>query len=155
MCGPALTKASRYELPCQSGIEIEREREGGESQPMPWFSTRPSIPAEISSLPPCLARGGLMGSASQVKRGRGEGGDGGSEGRGQAGEISHIILAEAGRSLVPPMRALPLPPCPQPRSQSTGLLLCETRTEIQFCRHSFLLGLSPTCLPTERRSDTQ
>lgn len=31
----------------------ERDREGGESPPMPWFSTRPSIPAEIFSLAPC------------------------------------------------------------------------------------------------------
>lgn len=44
--------------PCQSGIKRERERE----RPlMPWFSTRPSIPAEIFSLAPYLAHSGLVG----------------------------------------------------------------------------------------------
>lgn len=64
-------------------------------------------------------------------------GDGGSEGRGQAGEISHIIVPQAGRSLVPPMRAFVRPHVPNPDPNPPGYLLCETRAEIQFAGTAF------------------
>lgn len=67
----------------------------------------------------------------------GEGGDGGSEGRGQAGEISHIILAEAGRSLVPPMRAFPSPHVPNPDPNPPGYCCVKHGRKYSFAGTAF------------------
>lgn len=118
---------------------------------MPWFRTRPSFPAEIF-FPVSLPRPQLADeSASQVSFA--QGGVGGiSEGRrGQAGKrIGHIIFPQAGRSLVPPMRACAPCPLQNPDPNPPGLLLFETRAEkkLQFAGTAFSSAFSrPACTP--------
>lgn len=123
---------------------------------MLWFSPRPSFPAEILfSCSVSLARSGLVIECIPSKFAQGGVWEGFQQGRrGQAGKgIGHIIsLPQAGRSLVPPMRACAAP-CLSPQNPDPnppGLLLFETRAKrkkLQFAaRHTaFLLGLFPTC----------
>lgn len=116
-----------------------RER-GGRRPPMPWFKHSTLVPRRDLVLSSAAHMGVRPNSPS-------EGSEGG-QGPAPRGSVTSLF-PQAGRSLVPPMRACP--PCLQnPDPNPPGYLLCETRTENTVRRHGFLLGLFPTCLQVIR-----
>lgn len=156
----ALTKASRYEAPLSVRNRDSNRLEGGEIQPMLWFSPRPSFPAEILSLSLSLslARSGLVIECIPSKFAQGgvwEGfqqGAGARPGRGSVTSYSH---RRADRWFLPCARARPMF-SPNPDPNPPGLLLFETRAKkkLQFAaRHSLSPRPFPDLLPSHGPHD--